>query len=98
MAGEQGAHAALPLANVPIGQVVAVKAQEVAPWVLKAPEQGRQAAEELAPGVVEKVPAAQGLQVVLSAAPRTALKVPAEQGEHAAVPLAYVPLGQDVAV
>ncbi len=74
MAGEQGAHAALPLAYVPIGQVVAVKAQAVAPCVLKDPApQGRQKAEELAPGVVEKVPAAQGLQVVLSAVPGVVL-------------------------
>ncbi len=57
-----------------MGQVVDVKAQEEAPRVLKDPApQGKQAAEEFAPEVVEKVPAAQGLQVVLSAAPGVAL-------------------------
>ncbi len=74
VAGEQGAQAAVPLANVPVGQLVAVKAQVVAPWELKDPSaQGAQAAVEFALGVVEKVPAAQGVQVELSAAPAVAL-------------------------
>ena len=77
VAGEQGTHApALAFANVPTGQVEALKAQEEAPRVLKDPPgaQGRQAEEELAPRVVEKVPAAQRLQVVLSPAPGVLLK------------------------
>ena len=55
VAGEQGAHApALAFAYVPMGHVVAVKAQVVAPWGLKDPAaQGRQAAGEFAPEVVE---------------------------------------------
>ncbi len=54
VAGEQGTQAAVPLAKVPIGQVVAVKAQVAAPWGLKDPAaQGRHAAVEFAPGGVE---------------------------------------------
>ena len=81
VAGEQGAQAAVPLANVPLGQVVAVKAQVEAPWELKDPTaQGWQAARELAPRVAEKVPAAQGVQVARVEAPVGLLKVPAGQG------------------
>jgi len=48
--------------------------QLVEPWVLKVPTaQGRQAAEEVAPMVVEYVPAAQGLQAVIRALPTTEL-------------------------
>jgi hypothetical protein len=86
VAGVQGAHApALAFANVPTGQLVALKAQEEAPRGLKDPPaaQGRQAEEEFAPRAAEKVPAAQGLQALLSAAPGVALKVPGAQGVHA---------------
>jgi len=73
--GEQGAHApALAFAYVPTGHVVAVKAQVVEPWGLKDPAaQGRQTEVELAPGVVEYVPAEQGVHVELRAAPGVAL-------------------------
>ena len=37
VAGEQGAHADVPFANVPIGQEAAVKAHAVAPCVLNDP-------------------------------------------------------------
>ncbi len=71
-AGEQGTQAeAIAFAYVPKGQVAAVKAQVVAPLVLKDPAaQGRHTEEDIVP---EKVPAAQGLQVELSAAPRVVL-------------------------
>ena len=101
VAGEQSTHApALAFAKVPTGQVVALKAQAVARWGLRAPAvQGRQAEEELAPRVTEKVPAAQGLQTLLSAAPGMALKVPGAQGvqaegEAAPTTLLKVPAGQ----
>ena len=41
---------------------------------------GRQVAAELAPGVVEYVPAEQGVQVESEEAPAEVLKVPAGQG------------------
>jgi hypothetical protein len=54
--------------------VALVKAQEVAPWGLKAPAlQGAQAASEGAPAAAEYRPASQGTQAVLSAAPTVAL-------------------------
>ena len=52
--GEHGTHADAPFAKVPTGQVVAVKAQLLEPWVLYDPAlQGRQNAVELAPLEVE---------------------------------------------
>ena len=81
VAGEQGAQADDPFEYVPIGQVEAVKSQDVAPSGLKEPvAHGKHAAGELAPLVREKVPAAQGVQVELSAAPTNVLKVPGRQG------------------
>ena len=52
--GEQGVQAAMPLEKVPLGQVVAVKAQVVEPWELKDPAaQGWQDAKDNAASVVE---------------------------------------------
>jgi hypothetical protein len=74
VAGEQGAHAADPLANDPTGHVLAVNSHEVAPWTLNAPgAQGKQNVDEFALEVVEKVPAAQATQVELNAAPTKVL-------------------------
>lgn len=74
VAGEQGAQAAVPFAYVPIGQVVDVKAHDVAPWVLKDPGlQGKHTADEFAPVATENVPAAQGTHVELITAPTTVL-------------------------
>jgi hypothetical protein len=100
VAGEHGEHALIPLENVPIGQVVDVKAHDVAPWVLKDPGlQGWQTTEEFAPMVVENVPAEQGIQVELITAPTKLLHVPAAHGAQAdteAAPdaLLNVPAGQ----
>jgi hypothetical protein len=70
VAGEHGAQALAPLENVPIGQVEGVKAQAVAPCVLKAPvPHGWQKEDEVAPIIVENVPAAHGTHVELIAAP-----------------------------
>jgi hypothetical protein len=102
VAGEQGAHAAGPLANVPAGHVAAVNAQEVEPWALKEPAaQGRQLAAEGAPADCENVPAAQGAHVEGAAAPTNALNLPAAQRAHAVTleaPVAFdhVPAGQGV--
>ena len=83
MAGEHGAHAAVPLAYVPTGHVEEEKLQEVLPWVLYAfALQGRHA---VAPSVVEYVPAGQGLQADGAAAPTKVLYVPASQRVQVAI-------------
>ena len=80
VAGEQGAHAAVPCAYVPTGQVDAVYAQEVAPCALKAPAaQLAQAALEAAPVALDHVPAAQGVGCI----EERGQKAPAGQGTGA---------------
>jgi hypothetical protein len=70
VAGEHGSHADVPFANVPIGQVVVVKAHAVAPCVLYVPAlHGAHTVDEFAPIATEKVPASQGMHVELIAAP-----------------------------
>ena len=70
VAGEQGVHAEVPFAYVPVGQFDAVKGHDDAPWMLYEPKaQGWQTADELAPIMTEKDPAAQGVQTELVAAP-----------------------------
>ena len=74
MAGEHGAHAAVPFAYVPTGHVATVNGQDVAPCALKDPAaQGRHTAEEDAPLVPEYVPAGQGVHVEGAKAPRKVL-------------------------
>lgn len=100
VAGEQGTHAAAPPAKVPTGHVVALNAQDVAPWGLKAPAaQEAHAPAEGAPVDSENVPAAQGMQAEGAAAPTAALNLPAPQRTHAVTleaPVAFdhVPAGQ----
>ena len=83
VAGEHGAHAAVPFAYDPTGHVATVNGQDVAPCALKDPAaQGRHTAEEDAPLVPEYVPAGQGVHVEGAAAPTKALYIPAGQGVH----------------
>ena len=76
MAGEHGAHAAVPFAYVPTGHVDAVNAQEVAPAVLYNP--AAQGGQNDAPPVL-CVPAAQKVQSGAPAALDLLRYVPAGQ-------------------
>jgi hypothetical protein len=84
VAGEQGAHAAAPLANVPTGHEAAVNSHDKAPCGLKSPLlQGWQSAGEELPTAEEKVPAEQGAHAEGAAAPTLVLYEPPAQGVHA---------------
>ena len=101
MAGEHAAQDAGALACVPTGHVVAVKAQEAAPWALNRPAaQGRHAAEELA--ALANVPAGHVVAVKAQEVAPWVLNPPAAHAVQAALeeaPVAadQVPAGQGVA-